>query len=155
MPEYEASRNIPADPEGVFQYVSDVNNLPQYLPTTHSAQPQGQGRVQVRGETQGHEYSADGFFHRDGGQNRMSWGSDGEMRYRGWMRVEPDGDSGSRVTVHLSFDPPENMKQQMQDPGAKIQEGLEKALESIANLVEGKGAKVEPQSAQPTDSRNL
>ncbi|MER3482361.1 MAG: hypothetical protein C4332_03625 [Meiothermus sp.] len=132
-----------------------MQNLPKYLPTTHSAQPQGQDRVQVQGEARGHKYTADGLFHRDQGQNRLDWGSDGEMRYRGWLQVEPDGDGSSRVTVHLSFDPPQEMAQQMQNPDQKIQEGLEKALESIANLVEGKDGKVEPPSAQPTRNQNM
>ena len=150
MPEYERSRVIGAAPEQVFEFLSDVRNLPQYVPTTQHAEPQGPDRVRVQGQARGHRYDADGFFDRDEGAMRLEWGSDGEMRYRGQLQVEPDGDESSRVTVRLSFDPPKEMAQGMGDPDSKIEEGLEKALESIQNHCEGRGGKVEPESAQPT-----
>lgn len=150
MAEYEHSAFVQASPEAVFDYISDVGNMPQYLPTTHHAEPQGEGRVRVQGEAKGHQYDSDGWIRVDQTEFRMEWGSDGEHHYTGWMEVEGD-EAGSEVTVHLSFEPrPEEKERMAEGAGshnAAIQQGLEAALKSIKNLVEGKGGKVEPASA--------
>jgi uncharacterized protein YndB with AHSA1/START domain len=49
MPDYEHSLTIEASPETVFDFVSDIANLPKYLPTTHHAEAQPGGRVRVQG----------------------------------------------------------------------------------------------------------
>lgn len=45
MAEYEQSMAMAASPEAIFDFVSDIENLPKYLPTTKSAQPQGEGSL--------------------------------------------------------------------------------------------------------------
>ena len=56
MSEYESSLTVDAAPDAVFAYVSDVGNLPEYLPTTRHAEAQSEGRVRVQGEANGHRY---------------------------------------------------------------------------------------------------
>jgi hypothetical protein len=55
------------------------------------------------------------------------------------------------VTVHLSFSPrPDQQQKLAQSTGsadAAIQEGLQKSLESLVNLIEGRGGKVEVRAA--------
>lgn len=62
-----------------------------------------------------------------------------------------NGGSESIVSVHLSFEPradmAEKFEQQTGDRHRTIQDGLEKALQSIKNLCEGRGGKVESQAA--------
>ena len=103
--------------------MSKVENLPKYLPTTHSAQPQQGDRVRVQGEAQGHEYDADGFFRTDKDAHRIEWGAD-EQYYSGWLEVTGQGDDSS-MTVHLSFsggppagqgDAPQRREQQRAEP---------------------------------------
>ena len=144
MPDFEQSLRMEAPPDAVMAFVSDVRNLPAYVPTTKAAEPQGEGRVQVHGDAQGHHYDADGYLRqRDGG---LEWGAD-EGTYNGWLRVKPDG-QGSQVTVGISL--------RGHPPGAdageapsedQINEGLQKGLESIRNQVEGQGGKEEPSAA--------
>ncbi|MEF2277907.1 SRPBCC family protein [Deinococcus sp. YIM 134068] len=150
--EYQGTRRIQATPDEVFAFVSDVRNLPKYLPTTKSAEPQDGERVEVEGEAQGHAYHADGHFRQDAEGHRLEWGSDGEINYSGTLEVKPDGDSGSEVTVKLRFDPDPQSAPNKDMPGpapsdSQIQEGIDKALESIQNFVEGRGGKVEPSAA--------
>jgi uncharacterized membrane protein len=153
MAEYEHSLLVEAPADEVFAFVSDVGNLPLYLPTTHHAEAQGEGRVRVRGEAAGQAYDSDGFFRVDRTEHRMEWGSDGENAYRGWLEVEGSAVHGmvSQVTVHLSFTPrteqAERMDRQDGSRHITIREGLEAALLSIQNHVEGRGAKVEPRAA--------
>ncbi len=152
MPEYEHSQTIQAPPEAVFAFVSQVQNLPQYLPTIKAAEPQGPERVQVHGEARGHQYDNDGHFRADEARRRLEWGSDRPDTYSGWLTVaDADGAGGaSQVTVHLTFGPqsrtPENIEQE-EGSQRPIQEGLEAALLSIQNIVEGQGGKVEPPAA--------
>ena len=101
--------------------------------------------MRVQGEAEGHPYDADGWFHANAADQRLEWGSDGERQYKGWMDIAPQGQS-SKVTVHLSFDPNQVMDSQS-GRDAKINEGLEAALQSIKNHVEGQGGKVEPSAA--------
>ena len=149
MPEYEHTQTIHASPAEVFAFVSDVRNLPQYLPTTKGAEPQGEGRVRVRGEANGHEYDSDGYFQADEAMRRLEWGADEEGKYSGWLTVSGE-ESASLVTVHLSFGPATDLPERIEEnsPGERpIQQGLEASLASIQNLVEGQGGKVEPPAA--------
>lgn len=144
MPDFEQSLPMDAPPDAVLAFVSDVRNMPRYLPTTKAAEPQGGDRVQVHGEAQGHHYDADGYLRRkDGG---LEWGAD-EGYYSGWLRVEPDG-SGSRVTVGIRLNGhPPGADPDGAPSGEQIDEGLMKGLESIRNQVEGTGGKEEPSAA--------
>ncbi|HYE71836.1 MAG TPA: SRPBCC family protein [Blastocatellia bacterium] len=71
MSTYQHSLRIEANPAQVFDYVSDVRNLPDYLPTVRHAEPQGNDRVEIEGNASGHEYANDGFFKIDKEQRRM------------------------------------------------------------------------------------
>ena len=150
MAEYEHSLTVQARADEVFGFVSDISNLPKYLPTTHHAEAQGGERVRVRGEAGGHPYDSDGHFRVNTTEHRMEWGSDGENNYSGWLEVQDRGET-SEVTVHLSFAPRPDLSQRMDeqtgDRNQTIQEGLQTALTSIQNLVEGRGGKVEPRAA--------
>lgn len=156
MSEFEHSTSIQASPDEVFAFISKVENLPKYLPTTHSAQPQEGERVRVQGEAQGHAYDSDGFFRQDRENHRLEWGAD-EGYYSGWLQIDEQGDS-STMTVHLSFSggPPAGQGEEPGDASGdeapstgQIQEGLVAALESIKNFVEEgrSGGKEEPSAA--------
>ncbi len=145
MAEYEHSATIPVSSDALFQFVSNVGNLPQYLPTTRSAQPQGNDRVRVQGEAHGHQYEDDGYFRVDQRRQYMEWGSD-EGHYSGWLQVRGEGQESS-LTVHLSLSARDGGDQQMPNQDQRVQEGLEAAIQSIRNVVQGQGGKVEPRSA--------
>ena len=150
MPDYEHSLTVEASPETVFAFVSEITNLPKYLPTTHQAEAQPGGRVRVQGEAGGHPYDSDGYFRLDKPNLRMEWGSDGENRYLGWLEIDGAADE-CEVTVHLTFQPKpeqgERMDAQTGDRHKTISDGLIASLESIKNQVEGTGGKVEPAAA--------
>jgi uncharacterized protein YndB with AHSA1/START domain len=143
---FEESRRIPAPPEDVFAFISDIRNLPSYLPTTTWAEPQGEDRVRLAGQAGGKQYEDDGYLRCDEGAMRMEWGAD-EHHYSGEMQISPDGD-GSHVTVRLNFrERPKDGRPSGGPSEADIREGLRKALQSIENQVTGRGGKVEPRAA--------
>ena len=157
MSEYQASTTVNALAQEVFQFVSDPESMPRYLPTVHAAQCQGPDRVRVQGEAAGHSYDYDGWFRADSEAMTMEWGSDGENRYSGDLRVRDNGES-CYVTVHLMFEPrpdqDEAFREQMGSRDRTIQDGLEKSLESIRNICEGTGDKV-PSQAETGRARLL
>jgi uncharacterized protein YndB with AHSA1/START domain len=149
MSEYMSMITVNCPSYEVFEFISDVTNMPQYLPTVHRADFQPGDRVEVEGEANGRHYVSDGWFDVSEDSMRMTWGSDGENKYSGHMQVVDAGDK-SQVTVGLRFEPKPHQeaefRRQMGSRDAAIQEGLNKALQSIKNVCEGKGGKV-PSSA--------
>lgn len=145
MPSYQQTIQIPVQPRQVFDFVADVRNLPNYLPTTRDAQSQGDERVRVQGEAKGHAYDADGYLRCDRQQMRLEWGAD-EGHYAGWLQIDAQGDR-STVTVNLEF------HESVERPDARapneqdVRAGLNAALESIRRQVLGEGGKVEPAAA--------
>ena len=129
MSEFEHSMPIDASPDAVYAFVSQVENLPHYLPTTLSVQPQQGERVRVRVRA----YDADSFFVLDRDHYRVEWGVD-EGYYAGWLQVNGQGDY-STITVHLSFSdiPPAGRGDNAPDE-VRIHDAVVKALECIKDL---------------------
>ena len=144
MPEYEQSLSMRAKPDEVLNFVSDIRNMPRYLPTTKQAEDSGPGRVHVSGEANGHPYDADGYLRRkDGG---LEWGAD-EGYYNGWLRVEPQGENSTvTIGINLKGHPPGANPSEAPSED-DINQGLRAGLESIKNQVEGTGGKEEPPAA--------
>lgn len=149
MPEFEHSMMVRASADQVFDFVADVHNMPQYLPTTKHAEPQGHDRVRVQGEVQPpgqpmRRYDADGYVRRLADRNRLEWGAD-EGYYSGWLEARDRGEGRTEVKVHLSLrGAPPGAEEGQAPPPEKVQEGLVAALESIQRQLEGRGGKVEP-----------
>ncbi len=145
MGDYESSISIQASKKKIEAFVSDVSNLPKYLPTTKNAESQSDERVRVQGEARGHQYDSDGYFRMDKSKDRMEWGSDGENNYKGWLSFK--GDDPTHLTVHITIDPPPqvsaNMAKATGSQDETIQKGLDEALTSIKNHIEGRGGKVD------------
>ncbi len=105
MSEYQRVLDISVPADAVFAFVSDLANFPHYLPTVHKAEPAGEGRVRIHGETHGHKYTADGNFKADKTLRTMEWDSDEPKGYSGSLTVQP-GDvetSFSEVTLSLTY----------------------------------------------------
>ena len=147
MAEYERSRLVLASPEDVFAFVSDASNLATILPTVEAVERQAEDRVAVHGEVGGRSYEDDGWFRVDEARRRIEWGAD-ERTYSGWLTVA-DEDGGAQVVAHLSFAPyvtPSGRPisgEPANDPDP-IEQSLEAALDSLRNLMEGRGGKEVP-----------
>jgi hypothetical protein len=147
MAEYERSRLVQASPDDVFAFVSDASNLATILPTVDTVERQADDRVEVHGEVRGRTYEDDGWFRVDEARRRIEWGAD-ERTYSGWLTVA-GADDGAQVVAHLSFAPyvtpsgrPISGEPEVEsDP---IEQSLEAALDSLRNLMEGRGGKEEP-----------
>jgi hypothetical protein len=147
MAEYERSRVVNASPDDVFAFVSDASNLATILPTVDTVERQADDRVEVHGEVRGRTYEDDGWFRVDEARRRIEWGAD-ERTYSGWLTVA-GADGGAQVVAHLSFAPyvtPSGRPISGEPAVAPdpIEQSLEAALDSLRNLMEGRGGKEEP-----------
>ena len=147
MAEYERSRLVQASPDDVFAFVADAGNLATFLPTVEVVEPQAEDRVHVLGETRGHDYEYDGWFRVDENRRRLEWGA-AERDYSGWLTVSGE-DGGSQVVAHLSLPPHVTesgrpITGKLENGSDPIEQSLEAALDSLRNLMEGRGGKEEP-----------
>jgi uncharacterized membrane protein len=147
--EFEQSITVAAPVDDIFDFVSDVKNVPQYLPTVKSAQPQQGERIRTQGQAGERSYDSDGHFRVDKQAHRLEWGSDGENDYSGWLEVQGDGGAQSQVKVHIHYAPKPEVLQHMVERSpshsfeSAMNEGISKTLESIKRICEGKGGKEE------------
>lgn len=150
MPEFEQSLRIRSSADHVYEFIADVRNMPQYLPTTSRAEAHGSGRVRVEGDVHGRHYDSEGFLRRVDDRNRIEWGSDAGD-YAGWIEARDRGGDQVDVVVHLSFDDARWDADLADAREADIRRALSAALRSIQQQLEGTGGKVEP--SQATDER--
>jgi hypothetical protein len=148
--EYERSRWVQASPEDVFAFVSDAGNLPAFVPTVSAVEPQAEDRVRVHGEDQGRAYEDDGWFHVDAARRRLEW-RDPERDYSGWLTVA-GADGGTQVVAHISIAPHVTasgrpITGELDTAPDPVEQSLEAALDSLRNLMEGRGGKEEPAAA--------
>lgn len=132
MSEHEASQVVQAPSQQVFEVVSDLRRLPEWLPTVRRAEATPEGEAHLEGSAgRAEHYESEGFWRPSPEQLRVEWGTPSRAgepgEYAGWLQVA-DRDEGSEVTVHLSFfDDGE--------PPTDVDEGLEESLRSLASLV--------------------
>jgi len=130
MTEYTRSREVDAPAEQLFEYLSDVRNLPKYFSQMTSAEAgPGPDEVSVTAEVQGKEVAGTAKFHVDDAANRIEWSSEGPNSYHGWLSVRGRAD-GSEVEVHVTTE-----READED---EIDAGLERTLGEIVRLVEGR-----------------
>ena len=164
MADYEQSKTIDAPPEEVFAWLSDVGNLPGYLPPVTDASiegPSAEGapgrRVRLSLEfPNGGTFDSEGYLSADERERRLEWGSEGERDYSGWLTVANHGEGQSEVVVHLSFGE-RSVEGEIQGESPEdrdpLHEAIEATLESVRRQIEEGAGKVQPppppEGAQP------
>jgi uncharacterized protein YndB with AHSA1/START domain len=97
--QHQHTEHIAASPDAVYAAISDVRNLPRFVPQMTAARPAGHDRVEVDARYHGRDQHGEASFHADDAQRRIEWGS--PSGYRGWMEVAADGE-GARLTLFLN-----------------------------------------------------
>ena len=169
--EYEQSQAIEAPPEEVFAWLSDVDNLPDYLPPVVDASVEGPSAEGTPGQRirttleypggEGGTFEAEGYLAVDERERRMEWGAEAGRDYSGWLAVANHGEGGSEVVVHLSFgersvEP--DIEDQTPEGEHPLAEGISATLESIRRQIEEGSGKVQtpppPEDAEPSVEEN-
>ncbi len=162
MREYEQTQTIDATADEAFVWLSDVSNLPKYLPPVINAsieEPSAgdnlgrrvRATLEYPGE-RGGTFDAEGYLAVDEGRRRMEWGAEVERDYSGWLEVAAGADGESQVTVHLNFGErsvePE-VREHTPEGRDPLAEGISATLESIRRQIEEGSGKLEPPLPPP------
>ncbi len=131
MTDYTGSSRVDAPADALFDYLSDVGNLPDYFSRMRAAEPgEGEEVHTVAEGPDGQTVEGDAWFRVDQGAKRIEWGSEGPNDYHGHLDVTEEGRS-SRVEVHIST---------ARVTSGEVDRGIEDTLAAIRRLVEDEGA---------------
>ena len=159
MQEYEQKETVAAPANEVFAWVSDVENLPKYLPPIKDAGIRGPAVAGSPGENaemtveipDRGRFQSEGYFDVDAEGRTMRWGAETERDYSGRLIVAEAGDGQSEVTVHLSFGP-RSVEGEIQESSSHdrdpLEESLGATLESIRRQIEEGSGKLPPPSPE-------
>ncbi|HXV93586.1 MAG TPA: SRPBCC family protein [Pseudonocardia sp.] len=134
MGDYEQSATVAAEPAELFDYLSDVHNLPDYFAAMRSAEPAGGDAVHTVADVDGTVREGEAWFTTDDAARSIRWGSEGPSGYHGELQVT-GVDGGAEVTVRLHTEHVDD---------DRIHEGLQETLAAIKETVEGRGADPSP-----------
>ena len=154
--EYEQTQTIDASADEAFAWLSEVSNLPKYLPPVVDISIEGPAvgdnpgqrvRATLEYSGGGGTFDAEGYLAVDEGRRRIEWGAEVERDYSGWLEVADGTDGESQVTVHLNFgersvEP--SVREQTPEGRDTLAEGISATLESIRRQIEEGSGKVEP-----------
>ena len=143
MPDFKDSIEVNASKQEIVDYVSNVENMSDYLPTVKEASMETEDRVHMRVNINGEDHEDTGFF-RVVGDDRLEWGSE-DHDYKGAMIFSGSGDT-TNVSIELHINPPPALDKAMDENSggewpSKIQSGITNALRAIKTQVEASGTR--------------
>lgn len=129
MGDFTGSINVNQGADAVFDYLSDVGNLPQYFSRMTSAEPADGEAIETTAKLpDGREVNGEAWFKVDHDARRIEWGSEGPSDYSGYLDVSGSGDS-ARVEVHLHTT-------RVEDGNAEVKDGIQATLNNIKSATE-------------------
>lgn len=133
MGDFSGTITVAASSQALFDYLSDVGNLPQYFSRLTSAvRGDGEEVHTTARMPDGPEVEGDAWFRVDEAAQRIEWGSEGPSEYHGHLDVSPAGDGSSvQVLVHTT---------RVEDGNQVAQDSVTETLDNIKRLVEERGA---------------
>jgi uncharacterized membrane protein len=129
VPDYQQATSVYAPAQALFDYLSDVRNLPKYFHSMIDAEPAEGEAVNVTADVDGQRQESQAWFRVDREARRISWGSEGPNDYHGELEVT-GGQEGSSVQVSLHTE---------RVASDRIDEGLAETVANVKRLVEAGG----------------
>ncbi len=126
MADHERSTTVQATPDRLFDYLSDVGNLPHYMASMKSAESAEGDAVHTVADVDGTRVEGDAWLTAEDGSRTMRWGSPGPNDYAGELTVSA-APEGSLVTVKIHTE---------HGDAATVDRGLEETLTAIKQNVE-------------------
>ena len=129
MADFQATTTVDADENALFDYLSQVSNLPHYFARMTSAEPGDGHEVHTTAQMpNGQRVEGDAWFTVDPDARRIEWGSEGANDYHGSIEVNGTT-TGADVRAQLHTT-------RVDDGNSEVQQGLEEALATVKRLVE-------------------
>ena len=129
MGDYQRSTTVDVPVDDLFEYLSKVDHLPEYMSRMTQARSVGGDEVSVDARIDpgaGGERTVHGqaWFRIDAEHRRLEWGSEGANDYHGELEVSGQG-SRSMVIVTLHT---------LHDDAPGIEQGLQETLSNIEQV---------------------
>jgi len=129
MSDFTGTTSVSVPASRLFDYLSDVGNLPHYFARMTSAEPGDGEEVHTTAKMpDGTEAEGDAWFRVDQSAHRIEWGSEGPDDYSGHLQVRESGDA-SEVEVGLHTT-------RVEDGDDQVQDGIAETLAKIKELAE-------------------
>ncbi|HEX8080012.1 MAG TPA: SRPBCC family protein [Jatrophihabitans sp.] len=127
MADFLTSADVAAPADELFDYLSQVENLPNYFERMTSATDNGDGTISVSADLGDRVVEGEAWFEVDHAARTLSWGSEGPNDYSGQLQVTGDETSVVEVTLRTE-----------RVGGDEIQEGLEHTVAAIKLIMESR-----------------
>ena len=129
MGDFTGSTSVDVPAQALFDYLSDVGNLPDYFARLTSAKRGDGEEVHTTARLQdGQEVEGDAWFRVNEAEQRIEWGSEGPNDYHGHVDVSEAGD-GSQVEVHIHTT-------RVSDGDSEVDQGISETLATIKERAE-------------------
>lgn len=127
MADFLTSTEVAAPADELFDYLSQVENLPNYFERMTSATDNGDGTISVSADLGDRVVEGEAWFEVDHAARTLSWGSEGPNDYSGQLQVTGDETSVVEVTLRTE-----------RIGGDEIQDGLEHTVAAIKLIMESR-----------------
>ncbi|HEX8306430.1 MAG TPA: SRPBCC family protein [Jatrophihabitans sp.] len=126
MADYAARAHVAAPADQLFDYLSQVENLPDYFDRMTSVTDNQDGTITAAADLGDRVVEGEAWFEVDQDERALSWGSEGPNNYSGQLQViESENGSVVEVTLHTE-----------RAGGEEIQEGLERTVDAVKRIME-------------------
>ena len=133
MADFSGTTTVAASEQVLFDFLSDVGNLPRYFARMDSAKPGSGEEVHTTATLpDGTKVEGTAWFRVDHDAKHLTWGSEGENDYHGYLDVRDTG-NGCEVEVHIHTS-------RVEAGDSTVQEGVDATCRNIKQLVEEQGA---------------
>jgi hypothetical protein len=143
MHDYEGSTTVGVPRDGLFEYLSRIENLPKYMARMTEAHSLAGDVVSVEARVEpgdvgaedvgpddagpGRTVRGEGWFRIDADARRLEWGAEGPHDYHGELAVDVDADDADRSRVLIRI-------HSRHEDAEGITRGLSETLENIERL---------------------
>ena len=73
--QHEHTEHVAAAPDAVYAAISDLSNLPKFVPQLTGARRAGDGQVEVDARYEGHEQHGSASFNTNDDERKIEWGA--------------------------------------------------------------------------------
>ncbi len=134
MADYQHTETVASSADALFDYLSDVKNLPSYITRLTKAEMVDGGAVRVTakldqeqtGQPGEKTVTGEAWLRVNQAERRLEWGSEGPNDYHGELDVTGDGHT-SRVVIRLHTERAE---------GPAVDQGLAETVATLKQIVE-------------------
>ena len=128
MGDFTGTTTIDAAAQPVFDYLSEVSNLPTYFSRMTSASRTGGDTIATSAKLpNGREVQGEAWFTVDSQAMHLEWGAEGSSSYHGHLDVRAVGEM-TEVEVHVHTE-------RVADGDKQVQDGIEETLAAMKQAI--------------------